>query len=61
MSGLGEGVGRVSRVAIGSLALLAALVLVLPAVASACIEDGGGEDRAPMISGGADQSGDPHL
>ena len=37
--------------AIGSLALLAALLLVLPAAASACIEDGGGEDRAPTIGG----------
>ncbi len=37
---------------IGGLALLAALLLVLPAVASACIEDGGGEDRAPTIGGG---------
>jgi len=34
------------------LALLAALLLVLPAAASACIEDGGGEDRAPTIGGG---------
>jgi len=34
------------------LALLAAFVLVLPAVASACIEDGGGEDRTPTIGGG---------
>jgi hypothetical protein len=33
------------------LALLAALLLVLPAAASACIEDGGGEDRAPTIGG----------
>jgi hypothetical protein len=38
--------------AIASLALLAALLLVLPAAASACIEDGGGEDRAPTIGGG---------
>jgi hypothetical protein len=29
--------------------LLAALVLALPAVASACIEDGGGDDRGPLI------------
>lgn len=29
-----------------------ALLLVLPAAASACIEDGGGEDRAPSIGGG---------
>jgi hypothetical protein len=35
----------------GGLALLAALLLVLPAAASACIEDGGGEDRAPAIGG----------
>jgi hypothetical protein len=34
------------------LALLAALLLVLPAAASACIEDGGGEDRTPTIGGG---------
>lgn len=52
MSGLGERVGRRCRVGIGGLALLAALLLVLPAVASACIEDGGGEDRAPTIGGG---------
>jgi len=51
MSGLGERVGRGSRLATGSLALLAALLLVLPTAASACIEDGGGEDRAPTISG----------
>jgi hypothetical protein len=38
--------------AIASLALLGALLLVLPAAASACIEDGGGEDRAPTIGGG---------
>jgi len=38
--------------AIASLALLAALLLALPATASACIEDGGGEDRAPTIGGG---------
>ncbi|HXS32965.1 MAG TPA: hypothetical protein VN758_04220 [Solirubrobacterales bacterium] len=37
---------------IGGLALLAALLLVLPTAASACIEDGGGEDRAPTIGGG---------
>ena len=52
MSGLGERVGRRRRTGIGSLALLAALLLVLPAAASACIEDGGGEDRAPSIGGG---------
>lgn len=51
MSGLGERVGRGGRLAIGSLALLAALSLVLPVAASACIEDGGGEDRAPTIGG----------
>lgn len=37
---------------IGSLALLAVLLLALPTAASACIEDGGGEDRAPTIGGG---------
>jgi hypothetical protein len=37
--------------AIGGLALFAALLLFLPAAASACIEDGGGEDRAPTIGG----------
>jgi hypothetical protein len=52
MSGLGERVWRRCRTGIGSLALLAALLLVLPAAASACIEDGGGEDRAPTIGGG---------
>jgi hypothetical protein len=50
MSRLGERAGR-CRTTIGSLALLAALLLVLPAAASACIEDGGGEDRAPAIGG----------
>jgi hypothetical protein len=38
--------------AIASLALLGVLLLVLPATASACIEDGGGEDRPPTIGGG---------
>lgn len=52
MSRLGEHAGRRCRTTIGSLALLAALLLVLPAAASACIEDGGGEDRAPTIGGG---------
>lgn len=52
MSGLSERAGRRSRLAIGSLALLAALLLVLPAAALACIEDGGGEDRTPTIGGG---------
>lgn len=52
MSGLSERAGRRSRLAIGSLALLAVLLLVLPAAALACIEDGGGEDRAPTIGGG---------
>jgi hypothetical protein len=52
MSGLGKRVGRRRRTGIGSLALLAALLLVLPAAASACIEDGGGEDRAPSIGAG---------
>ena len=51
MSGLGERVRRRCRTAIGSLTLLAALLLVLPTAASACIEDGGGEDRAPTIGG----------
>jgi hypothetical protein len=49
MSGRIEGVGLRCRTAVGILALLAALVLALPAVASACIEDGGGEDRSPLI------------
>ena len=45
----------------GSLALLATLSLVLPAMASACVEDGGGEDNAPSIGAGADNPGDLHL
>jgi len=49
MSGRIEGVGRRCRTAGGILAVLAALVLALPAVASACIEDGGGEDQPPTI------------
>jgi len=52
MSGLGERIGRRRRIGIGSMALLAALLLALPAAASACIEDGGGEDRAPSIGAG---------
>jgi hypothetical protein len=51
MSRLGERARRRCRTTSGSLALFAALLLVLPAAASACIEDGGGEDRAPTIGG----------
>ena len=49
MSGRIEGVGWRCRTAVWILALLAALVLALPAVASACIEGGDGEDRGPLI------------
>jgi hypothetical protein len=49
MSGRSDGAGRRCRTAIGSLALIAALAFVLPAAASACIEDGGGEDNPPLI------------
>lgn len=36
-------------VGVAGLALLVTLALALPAIASACIEDGGGEDRGPLI------------
>jgi hypothetical protein len=49
MSGRIEGVWRRGRAAIGALALLTTLALALPAIAAACIEDGGGEDRGPLI------------
>lgn len=49
MSGWIEGLRRRYRTAIGVLALLATLALALPALAAACIEDGGGEDRGPLI------------
>jgi hypothetical protein len=49
MSGLIAGRRRRVPAAAGLLTLLAALTLALPAVASACIEDGGGEDRGPLI------------
>src|SRR4051794_40857272 len=49
MSGRIEGSWGRGRAAIGILTLFAALALVLPASAAACIEDGGGEDRGPLI------------
>jgi hypothetical protein len=44
-----RGGGRRFRIGLWSLAVLSALVLVLPAAASACREDGGGEDQPPTI------------
>ncbi len=49
MSGRIEGLCRRYRAAIGVPTLLATLALALPATAAACIEDGGGEDRGPLI------------
>ena len=44
-----EGRRRRYRAAIAALTLFATLALVIPAIAAACIEDGGGEDRSPLI------------
>jgi hypothetical protein len=49
MSGLFVRAGRRLRVAIGGVTLTALLALAAPAVASACIEDGGGQDQPPTI------------
>jgi hypothetical protein len=49
MSGRNGSLRGRCRAGIGTLAVLLALALALPALAAACIEDGGGEDRGPLI------------
>ena len=49
MSGSIVGSRRRYGMGAGTLALLGTLALALPAMASACIEDGGGEDNPPQV------------
>lgn len=49
MPGSSAALGRRYGAGVAVLTLLATLALALPAIAAACIEDGGGEDRGPLI------------